>query len=344
MRSWIWFLLAAAALAAPSTHAAPDLQAGRTVGPPPPAGVQLAQASPAPADRVHEPDMVRIPGGTFSMGTSYAEDARENMPAETREDSKPQHNVTVQAFLLARTTVTRRAFAAFIRAAGERPSNGIPGVRKGCYGYKLDDSDHKWKFELNPALDWRHPGFDQTDDDPVVCVNYDDALAYAAWLGTVTGKAYRLPTEAEWEYAARGVAHQKAARFWGDERASACAYANVADAELRSALDATNDPDRFFGCSDGHAYTAPVGSFKPNDYGLYDMLGNVWQWTVDCWNDNYDKASTDGTAATIGDCGLRVQRGGSWVVDPWGVRSGIRLRDGTGNRNTDSGFRLAGTL
>jgi len=73
-------------------------------------------------------------------------------------------------------------------------------------------------------------------------------------------------------------------------------------------------------------------------------LGNVWQWTVDCWNDNYDKASTDGTAATIGDCGLRVQRGGSWVVDPWGVRSGIRLRDGTGNRNTDSGFRLAGTL
>ena len=297
--------------------------------------------------QVKGPEMVRIPGGTFTMGTSYAEDEREGVPQQDRERSKPQHNVTVQPFLLAKTTVTRGEFAAFVRAMGERPGNGGWLSSGGCHGAKIEEKDGNRKviWEKDSTWDWRHPGFDQTDNDPVVCVSHDDAVAYIGWLNTqVTGKPYRLPSEAEWEYAARGKANQKAAHFLGDDRASACTYANVASRELAAAWRFSPDNEGFFPCADGFARTAPVGSFKPNDYGLYDMLGNVLQWTADCWNENYDNAPNNGTIVTSGSCGLRAVRGGSWGNAPWSVRAGYRIWDVTGSRGTVSGFRLARAL
>ena len=284
------------------------------------------------------PDMVAIPEGSFLMGSSPAEDEREKVPEPYRGWTKPQHTVKIRAFELAKTTVTRGQFAAFVKATGERPAGD------GCYNYQ-QQADKTWAYKKDAKADWRHPGFEQTDNDPVVCVTHGDALAYIAWLNKqVPGRPYRLPTEAEWEYAARGKAHKNDARFWGNDRASACKYANVADTTFREKWNEAADPERFFSCldSDRFAFTAPVGSFAPNDYGLYDMLGNVWQWMADCWSADYKTAPADGTANTTGDCTLRVVRGASWDSNPWLVRSASRGR--LNGRNSVTGFRLARTL
>jgi formylglycine-generating enzyme required for sulfatase activity len=191
---------------------------------------------------------------------------------------------------------------------------------------------------------WRDPGFPQTDRDPVVNVSATDATAYAAWLSRKTGKAYRLPSEAEWEYAARAGA--TTARFWGDDRdrTAACGYANVADETLRENFFAQPDRDRFFACDDSYAATSPVGKFHRNGFGLYDMLGNVWQWTADCYSNGYSGAPSDGSAWTTGDCDRRVLRGGSWAAIPRFLRAGTRSRIGTDKRGNDAGFRLARIL
>ena len=180
----------------------------------------------------------------------------------------------------------------------------------------------------------------------MVCVNHHDANAYAQWLSDKTGRHYRLPSEAEWEYAAR--AGRKTARFWGDDRDGARRYANVADRSLMREFNMKFDPEQFFDWDDGFPFTAPVGSFQPNPFGLCDMLGNVWEWTQDHWHENYKGAPDDGSAWTTEgskkDDGLRVIRGGAWDGSPWNARTGTRGRGHGGDRNSGTGFRLAGTL
>jgi formylglycine-generating enzyme required for sulfatase activity len=158
----------------------------------------------------------------------------------------------------------------------------------------------------------------------VVCVSWDDAKAYVAWLSEKTKKAFRLATEAEWEYAARGGG--QGARPWGNDPNRACDYANVADKSFKSKYLTTTIHD----CDDGFIYTAPVGSKKPNAFGLYDMMGNAWEWNEDCWYANYDGAPKDGSAWTAGDCSQRVSRGGSWGSRPRFVRSALRERSAVG--------------
>ena len=209
------------------------------------------------------PEMVTIPSGTFIMGTSYAEDRRKHTYGKASDWSKPQHAVTVDAFLLAKTTVTRGELAAFVKAKGELPrpdrsDRSLSDVFFGCQNYYINN-DGEFAWGPDEARDWRHPGFDQTDAEPVVCVNYDDTLAYIDWLNDVTGMIYRLPSEAEWEYAARGKANRDASHFLGDDRTAACRYANVPDRSLAGALrlDPGNS-DAFFLCTDGFAFTAPL--------------------------------------------------------------------------------------
>jgi formylglycine-generating enzyme required for sulfatase activity len=185
---------------------------------------------------------------------------------------------------------------------------------------------------------WRDPGFKQGAAHPAVCLSWNDAQAYAAWQSKRSGKTYRLPSEAEWEYAAR--AGTSTSRYWGEDPKQACKFANVADRNLRAKYP--NFP--IHDCDDRHAATAPVGSFLPNALGLYDMLGNVWEWTQDCWSEGYAGAPRDGSAWLEGDCGRRVVRGGSWIDGPGFARAAFRSGDLPGDRGDNQGFRLARTI
>lgn len=229
------------------------------------------------------PDMVTIPAGRFVMGVPDAEEARERIPLNLRHLAQPMHAVTiVQPFDLAAFLVTREEFAAFVRATGY-------AIPLGCWTFVNGKTS-----TYGSRSDWRNPGFPQTDRDPVVCVNASDAEAYAAWLSRRTGGHYRLPTEAEWEYAAR--AGTTTARYWGDDRDGEQRNSNIADESLRRRLYDSRDPEGYVPWDDGFPFTSPVGSFAPNAFGLYDMLGNVCEWTADCWHPNYRGAPTDGAA------------------------------------------------
>jgi formylglycine-generating enzyme required for sulfatase activity len=193
-----------------------------------------------------------------------------------------------------------------------------------------------WKND--PSADWHSPGFAQTDNDPVVCVSYDDAQAYLAWFSKKRGHTYRLPTEAEWEHAAR--AGTTTAFWWGTDDSAECRYANAADKTFsqRFPEDAANQ-----NCADGYVFTAPVGSFQPHPWRLYDMNGNAWQMMADCWNENYEGAPADGSPSTSGDCTKRVVRGGSWNSFPANLRVASRNRT-ISPRDSRVTFRLARTL
>jgi formylglycine-generating enzyme required for sulfatase activity len=181
-----------------------------------------------------------------------------------------------------------------------------------------------------PGANWHSLGFPQTGSDPVVCVSWDGAQAYVGWLSAKTGHVYRLPTEAEWEYAAR--AGTTTARYGSDRPAELCRYINHADLDFSEQHPRDSDVNRE--CRDGYAFTSPVGSFTPNQFGLYDILGNVWQWTEDCWNDNYKGAPSDGSPWQSGDCGRRVVRGGAYSNIPGLVRSAVRGRPKSSGRES----------
>ena len=251
------------------------------------------------------PQMVVVPAGTFTMGSPAEEKDR-------RSDEGPPHAVTIaRPFAVARYHVTREQYAAFVNETG----------------YQASTSCFKWNGGRGGS--WRDPGFAQDGSHPVVCVSFEDANAYANWLSRKTGRHYRLPSEAEWEYAARGRTLTGAYPrfFFGDDEKFICRYANSGTQK----------------CSDGHEYTSPVRQFPPNAFGLFDMAGNAWQWTADCYHDSYQGAPADGSAWTAGGCsGGHVVRGGSWSSD------GVNLRAAYRSRNTDVlyniGFRIARTL
>jgi formylglycine-generating enzyme required for sulfatase activity len=286
-------------------------------------------------DAPHLPTLVRIPAGTFLMGTPAVENKREGMKKEWAAWSTPQRRMTIpNPFLLGKTLVTRGQFARFVAEKGYKTEPKARTFEPDAYG--------KWRHELGENRDWQNPGFEQTDDHPVVCVNHDDAVAYIEWLRDTTKKDYRLPSEAEWEYAAR--AGTTTARFWGDDRVQAVRYAKVADAALMRVMGRDFNPEQFFEGDSGYPFTAPVGGFLPNPFGLYDMLGNVWEWMADYWTDKLPGLLQDGRPNTTGDSELRALRGGAWSDDPWVVHAGHRSGSGTGNRNIHTGFRVARTL
>jgi len=270
------------------------------------------------------PEMLIIPAGHFVMGASPDEETREHLAEPFRNRSQPQRTVNVRRFSTGKFEITRAQYRAFAEATG-RGSDG-------CFVWAGAE------FEKDRTKDWRNPGYAQDDTHPVACVSWDDANVYVRWLSQKTGKNYRLLTEAEWEYAAR--AGTATIRFWGDDEKLSCGYANGADVTAAAQV-----PDaRNWGgvhCDDRYAYTAPVGNFRANAFGLHDMLGNVGEWTQDCWNANYNGAPTDGSAWTAGDCALRVVRGGSWDDAPQGLRAAYRVGSPTGIRVYGRGFRVA---
>lgn len=287
------------------------------------AALLLTGSAVAATDCVGCPELVEIPAGRFVMGAAPGEEARENLAPEFRHRSEPQRTVAVRRFSAGRYEITKAQYRAFVEATGRRG--------EGCFGWTGA------QFELDPTKDWRNPGYPQDDMHPVTCVSWEDASAYAAWLSERTGRRYRLLTEAEWEYAAR--AGTATPRFWGDA-ANACEYANAADVATAAQVAVARSWDSAK-CNDRHPYTAPVGSFRPNAFGLHDMLGNAAEWTEDCWNATYRGAPSDGSAAAHGDCALRAVRGGAWDDAPVGVRAAYRVGSPTTVRVYSRGFRVA---
>lgn len=271
-------------------------------------------------DCAHCPELVAIAPGSLSVAATES-------GAERTVPDEPQRTLAIASAIgIGKYEVTRAQFAYFVRESGHTVSGGCFVWSNGRY---LQDA----------ARDWRQPGFAQTDKDPVVCVNWSDAKAYTAWLTKKTGKRYRLPTEAEWEYAAR--AGNPGAQPWGEKASAACRYANVADASAQRKVPATASWT-FHACNDRRAYTAPVGSYRPNAYGLYDMMGNVWEWTEECWQEEGRNAPANGRGRGA-ECSERVLRGGSWVDSPAFVRYDFRFLIGAGDRDFYIGFRVART-
>ena len=256
------------------------------------------------------PEMAVLPAGSYRMGSPSHERAR-------REWEGPVHEVTIAApFALGVYEVTVAEFGRFVDETG----------------YSAGSSCHVYYKGVGPSkgphlgASWRSPSFGQGERHPVACVNWNDAQAYAAWLSREAGEEYRLPSESEWEYAAR--AGTITVRYWGEGESSQCRHANGACREERH----------------GYRYTTPVGSLTANGWGLHDMLGNVWEWTEDCWNGSYGGAPSDGSAWEYGECDQRVLRGGSWLSVPENLRAAARVGQTSGRRFSTYGFRVARTL
>ena len=233
------------------------------------------------------PEMVVLPAGTFRMGCLSNDD-------DCYDDEQPVHEVTIpSAFALSAYEVSFAEWDACVSGGG-------------CWGYRPNDEG--WGRGARP----------------VVKVSWKDAQDYVAWLSAETGARYRLPSESEWEYAARAGTETKYS--WGDEI---------------GASRANCYGDR---CREDWERTAPVVSFGPNAWGLYDMHGNVSEWVEDCWNGSYAGAPSDGSAWLRGECSRRVLRGGSWSDDPRNLRAAYRFRSSAGGRYDDNGFRVARKL
>jgi formylglycine-generating enzyme required for sulfatase activity len=257
---------------------------------------------------------VGIMGGCYEMGDTFG---------VGRDNEKPPHEVCVSDFALAKYDVTVGEFRKFTVATGYRTE---AEKASGCAVW----NGKEWAYDT--SKNWQSPGFDQDDGHPVVCVSWNDTQEFSRWLGKESGKAYRLPTEAEWEYAARsGGKKEKYAGFSDAGRLSK--YANFCDANCEMTWKTAAQDD-------GYRNTSPVGRYLPNDLGLYDMTGNVWQWCGDWYGENYyrDSLRSNPQGPTSGS--YRVIRGGSWGNDPAGVRASFRFDFAPGLRNNILGFRL----
>jgi formylglycine-generating enzyme required for sulfatase activity len=196
-------------------------------------------------------------------------------------------------------------------------------------------------MDLGYGRSWRAPSYPQEDEHPVVCATWRDATDYAQWLSERTGFSYRLLTEAEWEYAAR--AGSRTIYSFGDSEKDLCRYGNLADGSAKRVYG--NNPSwTFVDCDDSYAYTAPVGSYLPNAFGLHDMQGNVLQWVQDCYVETYDKTPTDSSPSATGDCTSRVLRGGSWYSTSVFLRMAARGHAAPSDTSFETGFRVARTL
>ena len=273
------------------------------------------------------PEMVVIPTGTFEMGSNHVE----LMRGGTMRPQGPVRTVTItKPFAAGQYEVTIGQWRVFMAATGHEASDcRVWGGEQQRMGASFEDPDYN-----RPVL----------DEEPMMCLYWTEAQAYVAWLSEQTGENYRLLTEAEWEWAARGGASTE--WFWGDDDSRICEYGNVLDQA------AANRSDLIIGsgtsmamaaqCNDGHVLVAPVGQFKPNPFGLYDMVGNVWEWTQDCSLTHYQDEPVDGSAfEAAGPCETRAIRGGSWRSRVSRHKPFFRGRDPERTAYHLFGFRVA---
>ncbi|WP_125722032.1 SUMF1/EgtB/PvdO family nonheme iron enzyme [Pseudoalteromonas rubra] len=267
-----------------------------------------------------EPIMVTLPAGSFTMGTT------------DNKNSQPVHSVTLPEFSLGKYEVTVREYRRFVEATGfVAPQE--------CY-HQLDS----WFIGSTPGS-WDNNSLTDNEFQPAICVSWAGANAYVEWLAKTTGKPYRLPSEAEWEYAARGGATSRF--YFGNDpkHPSVCQYENTADLSGENELQRTtsstyvNFVDGFADCVDHATYASVVGMYKPNPYGLHDMLSNVAELMGDCFEDGYQNTRSDGKALSPEQCDRRAVRGSSWHWNIWPVtRRGSQPENFAG---AAEGFRVA---
>lgn len=284
---------------------------------PPPAGTVFKDC----ADGC--PDMVVIRPGRYQMGANPND-------RDATSGEKPQIIMSLsETFAIGTMEITRQQFGTFVRDAKYNPV--------GCTTVSFNIVTGL-NFGFDQTRKWDNVGFDQTDRHPVVCVSYEDAKAYTKWLSGKTGWNYRLPSESEWEFVAR--AGSTSVRPWGDNPNDSCQYANVGDMTLNTNSTLSLWP--VHSCRDGHAYTAPVGTFPPNNLGAFDMLGNVWEWTEDCWINTLAGYPQDGRPRTSGECGFRTVRGGAWFsTRSETLRTSFRAPEPVSRRAPYIGIRVA---
>jgi sulfatase modifying factor 1 len=265
-------------------------------------------------DRKTDMEFVTVTGGCFKMGDTFGDGSA---------NEKPAHEVCLSDFAIGRYEVRVKEFEQFVNDTNYRTE---PERRDGCYswcekGWKKDRSKH-----------WRNPGFEQDDDHPVVCVSWNDAVKFAAWLSRKSGRVYRLPTEAEWEYAARSRG-KEVMYSWGNDGPSG----NIADecAKRQCPIMAI-----WPGYDDGYVYSAPVGKYKPNDSGLYDMAGNVSEWCQDWYDVYYFTVSPRSDPQGPSDGQYKALRGGSWSSAPDRQRILCRMGNEPHKGYANIGFRL----
>ena len=286
------------------------LSAGsNAVGAPP---VPPAPAPRAIVDCVGCPEMIVIPAGSATLGSTPQERARAGIVPVFGNREGPTYTATfAKPYALGRTEVTRGQYRDFIEATA-RPDPADCGVH--------DSKTDKWG--PLPGFSWRKPGFTQTDDHPAVCVSYNDAVAYARWLSARTGHAYRIPSDAEWEYAARGGT--STSWYWGDAPEDGCKLGNLLSSGTIAALGSPPSMADRFVCANPRSFTVPVASYPPNPFGLYDMAGNAFEWVADCNSPDNSDAHADGSARTTGACDRHYLKGGAFHTPFWLTRPAVR--------------------
>jgi len=294
------------------------------------------------------PDVVLVPAGQFLMGSAEAEAGR-----YTNEG--PQHMVKfARPFLLGKTEITVAQFRHFVGITGYETD-----AERNSGSFLRDANSERGRWRLKQEVNWRfdHEGKPSREENPVVHVSWNDVQVYLKWLSKETGKHYRLPSEAELEYANRagsddpywwgkGTPPQKLANIRGDGDelvANPLTWKHTGQ-ERGFLLQAGDLPVTFDNYSDGFHGLAPVANFSANPFGLFDTAGNVWEWAQDCWHYNYKNAPTDGSAWVEKKCDERVVKGGSFYCFPTHVRSANRWSRWPELRNMYIGFRVARDL
>ena len=268
-------------------------------------------------------DLVRIPHGTFQMGLPDSD-------KDADGDEKPRHAVTIMNdFYLGKYLVTKEQFAQFVAVQGA------------SYKTEGEDGDGGWgfegtKFKQDRKYSWRDPGFGQTDQHPVVNVTWNDAARFCEWAGTATKRGVQLPTEAQWEYACRGGT--TTCYFTGDGAESLEGSANIADASFKGKYPSASWAVAW---DDTHAFTSPVGKFRPNPFGLYDMAGNVYEWCSDYYDPKFYNNSPKEDPENLTKSAARVLRGGSFSIEPRNCRAASRDWTAPAYRRSGCGFRVS---
>lgn len=274
------------------------------------------------------PEMALIPAGKITIG-AYEDEAYR------RKGERLKQTVNIRnPIAMAVTEVTVGQYREFMNDSAHQPIIAeYAGTKlEGCNYF--DGKGYGYVKNHN----WENPGYPQREDEPVVCISASDAMAYAEWLSEKTGRSYRVPSTVEFEYALRAGATTPWP--WGTDPDQACEYANLGDRTFGNTY-----PKRAqFTCDDGYLYTSRVKKFQPNEFGLYDMMGNAWEWTQDCWHDDLSNAPLDGRAwldEDGGDCNARTPKGGGWISGPGWARASVRSKDGLHYRSFMLGFRVA---